>query len=173
MPISPFNDTTSARSGWVQPRPRQPRGQPSAGQFLRLSYMRRPALGRPGRSRPLGPGGGAAPAHGRVRLDPPRAHGWARSGPTSCDRGRRLRSPGAGDSRTRRMAHTGYAWTCGSGPRSDLQVCQRGEQVTQTALSIGAPAPDFEAADQDGHPWRLSEGLRQSAQVLVFYRGDW
>jgi hypothetical protein len=26
--------------------------------------MRRPALGRPGRSRPLGPGGGAAPAHG-------------------------------------------------------------------------------------------------------------
>ncbi len=33
--------------------------------------------------------------------------------------------------------------------------------------------PDFELTDQAGQPWRLSDALRDSAVVLVFYRGDW
>jgi len=37
----------------------------------------------------------------------------------------------------------------------------------------GADVPDFELTDQAGQPWRLSDALRRSAVVLVFYRGDW
>ncbi len=35
-------------------------------------------------------------------------------------------------------------------------------------IATGAPAPDFEAPDQDGHPFRLSS-LRGSPVVLYFY----
>jgi peroxiredoxin len=38
---------------------------------------------------------------------------------------------------------------------------------------VGARAPDFTAPDQDDKPWQLSKALLRSAQVLVFYRGDW
>jgi len=38
-------------------------------------------------------------------------------------------------------------------------------------LSVGSPAPDFEAADQSGKPVRLS-ALKGSPVVLVFYPGD-
>jgi peroxiredoxin len=45
--------------------------------------------------------------------------------------------------------------------------------MTQANLETGAPAPDFAAPDEQGRDWRLSEALGRSAQVLVFYRGDW
>jgi len=45
--------------------------------------------------------------------------------------------------------------------------------MQQTDLVVGALAPDFTAPDHTGQPWRLAEALKQSAQVLVFYRGDW
>ncbi len=45
--------------------------------------------------------------------------------------------------------------------------------MTETAVEVGALAPDFEALDEDGQPWRLSEALQQVMEVLVFYRGDW
>lgn len=45
--------------------------------------------------------------------------------------------------------------------------------MAQSDLAVGAPAPDFTAVDEHGNPWRLSDALKHSAQVLVFYRGDW
>ena len=45
--------------------------------------------------------------------------------------------------------------------------------MAETTLAVGAPAPDFTAPDQDDLSWHLAEALEQSAQVLVFYRGDW
>ena len=42
-----------------------------------------------------------------------------------------------------------------------------------TELATGAQAPDFEAPDERGKPWQLSDALKRSAQVLIFYRGDW
>ena len=45
--------------------------------------------------------------------------------------------------------------------------------MTQSELEAGAQAPDFAAPDEQGREWRLSEALKRSAQVLVFYRGDW
>jgi peroxiredoxin len=47
------------------------------------------------------------------------------------------------------------------------------EKVAQTDLTLGAEAPDFAAPDENGREWRLSDALQRSAQVLVFYRGDW
>jgi AhpC/TSA family len=46
-------------------------------------------------------------------------------------------------------------------------------RVAETTLAVGAGAPDFTAPDQNGQMWHLAEALQQSAQVLVFYRGDW
>jgi hypothetical protein len=48
-----------------------------------------------------------------------------------------------------------------------------GDGVTETDLAVGAQAPDFIAPDEQGRDWRLADGLARSAQVLVFYRGDW
>ena len=45
--------------------------------------------------------------------------------------------------------------------------------MTETRLRVGAQAPDFTAPDEDDQPWHLGQALEQSAQVLVFYRGDW
>jgi peroxiredoxin len=45
--------------------------------------------------------------------------------------------------------------------------------VIQTELAVGAQAPDFSLPDEDGQEWRLSDAVRRSTQVLVFYRGDW
>ncbi|HEY3059849.1 MAG TPA: redoxin domain-containing protein [Chloroflexota bacterium] len=45
--------------------------------------------------------------------------------------------------------------------------------MTETALQVGAAAPDFEAVDEHGNTWRLSEAVTKALQVLVFYRGDW
>ena len=45
--------------------------------------------------------------------------------------------------------------------------------MTQAELAVGAQAPDFAAPDEQGREWRLSEALKRTAQVLVFYRGDW
>ena len=45
--------------------------------------------------------------------------------------------------------------------------------MTETAVEVGAVAPDFEAQDEHGNAWRLSEALTRAVQVLVFYRGDW
>jgi peroxiredoxin len=45
--------------------------------------------------------------------------------------------------------------------------------MTETALQVGAAAPDFEAPDEHGNTWRLSEAVTRALQVLVFYRGDW
>jgi len=45
--------------------------------------------------------------------------------------------------------------------------------MTETAVQVGAVAPDFEAQDEHGNAWRLSEVLARAVQVLVFYRGDW
>jgi len=45
--------------------------------------------------------------------------------------------------------------------------------VTQTSIGVGARASDFTAPDQDDEQWQLSKALLRSAQVLVFYRGDW
>jgi peroxiredoxin len=45
--------------------------------------------------------------------------------------------------------------------------------MTETALQVGAKAPDFEAPDEHGTAWRLSQAVTRAAQVLVFYRGDW
>ena len=45
--------------------------------------------------------------------------------------------------------------------------------MTQTSIAVGARAPDLTAPDQDDEQWQLSKALLGSAQVLVFYRGDW
>jgi len=45
--------------------------------------------------------------------------------------------------------------------------------MTQTELAVGALAPVFAAPDENGQTWHLSEALERSAQVLIFYRGDW
>jgi AhpC/TSA family len=45
--------------------------------------------------------------------------------------------------------------------------------MTETAVQVGAMAPDFEAPDENGNTWRLSEAVTRAVQVLVFYRGDW
>ena len=45
--------------------------------------------------------------------------------------------------------------------------------MTQSALWVGAQAPDFTAIDQDGNPWRLSDALARGTQLLFFYWGDW
>ena len=44
--------------------------------------------------------------------------------------------------------------------------------MTQTRIGVG-PSPDFTVPDQDDEQWQLSKALLRSAQVLVFYRGDW
>jgi peroxiredoxin len=48
-----------------------------------------------------------------------------------------------------------------------------GVQMAQTELQVGAQAPDFTLPDENGRPWRLSDAVRRSPQVLLFYRGDW
>ena len=45
--------------------------------------------------------------------------------------------------------------------------------MADTDVAVGAQAPDFSAPDEQGRDWRLADGLARSAQVLVFYRGDW
>ena len=45
--------------------------------------------------------------------------------------------------------------------------------MTQTEVAVGVRAPVFAAADENGQPWHLNEALQRSAQVLIFYRGDW
>ena len=45
--------------------------------------------------------------------------------------------------------------------------------MARTNVAVGAPAPVFAAADENGQLWHLSEALERSAQVLIFYRGDW
>ncbi len=45
--------------------------------------------------------------------------------------------------------------------------------MAETDVAVGALAPAFTAPDENGQPWDLSEALERSAQVLVFYRGDW
>ena len=45
--------------------------------------------------------------------------------------------------------------------------------MAETILPVGALAPDFTAPDQNAQLWHLAEALERSAQVLVFYRGDW
>ncbi len=45
--------------------------------------------------------------------------------------------------------------------------------MTGTAVEVGALAPDFEAPDEHGNTWRLSEAVTKAVQALVFYRGDW
>ena len=41
-----------------------------------------------------------------------------------------------------------------------------------TLLPPGSPAPDFTAAASDGATYRLSEVLRDSRVLLVFYPGN-
>jgi peroxiredoxin len=41
-----------------------------------------------------------------------------------------------------------------------------------TLLSPGAPAPDFSAAASDGRSYTLSELVRDSRVLLVFYPGN-
>jgi thioredoxin-dependent peroxiredoxin len=41
-----------------------------------------------------------------------------------------------------------------------------------TLLSPGTPAPDFSARASDGATYRLSELLRESRVLLVFYPGN-
>jgi len=45
--------------------------------------------------------------------------------------------------------------------------------VAEMELAAGTLAPSFAAPDENGQLWHLSEALKRSAQVLVFYRGDW
>ena len=45
--------------------------------------------------------------------------------------------------------------------------------MAERELAVGAHAPDFTVRDQNGQSWHLAEALERSAQVLVFYRGDW
>ncbi len=45
--------------------------------------------------------------------------------------------------------------------------------MAETELAAGTLAPIFAAPDENGQLWQLSEALDRSAQVLVFYRGDW
>jgi len=57
--------------------------------------------------------------------------------------------------------------------RARVEPADGGNQVAETAVAVGALAPDVEALDESGRTWRLSEALQRAAQVLVFYRGDW
>jgi peroxiredoxin len=45
--------------------------------------------------------------------------------------------------------------------------------VAEIQPAIGTLAPDFEAPDEKGEPWHLTDALERSRQVLIFYRGDW
>ncbi len=45
--------------------------------------------------------------------------------------------------------------------------------MVQTELAVGAQAPEFTLPDENGEPWLLSDAVKRSPQVLLFYRGDW
>ena len=45
--------------------------------------------------------------------------------------------------------------------------------MAEIQLAIGSSAPVFAVPDENGDLWHLAEALVRSAQVLVFYRGDW
>lgn len=45
--------------------------------------------------------------------------------------------------------------------------------MTETDVVVGARAPVFAAPDENGQLWHLTDALKRSAQVLIFYRGDW
>ena len=45
--------------------------------------------------------------------------------------------------------------------------------MAQTEVAVGAQAPVFAAPDENGQAWHLDAVLERSAQVLIFYRGDW
>jgi len=45
--------------------------------------------------------------------------------------------------------------------------------TTKEAVKTGATAPDFALTDQDGKQIKLSEAVKKSSVVLVFYRGYW
>jgi peroxiredoxin len=45
--------------------------------------------------------------------------------------------------------------------------------VAQTEVAVGVQAPVFASPDESGQPWHLNEALERSAQVLIFFRGDW
>ena len=53
-------------------------------------------------------------------------------------------------------------------PDPNAEVC-----VAETEVAVGTPAPIFAAPDENGQLCHLSEALERSAQVLIFYRGDW
>jgi len=40
-------------------------------------------------------------------------------------------------------------------------------------VTVGALAPLFATPDQNNQLWDLKVALERSAQVLIFYRGDW
>jgi peroxiredoxin len=46
-------------------------------------------------------------------------------------------------------------------------------QEKPEGLFINSKAPDFKATDQYGKEIRLKEALKDSAVVLIFYRGQW
>jgi cytochrome oxidase Cu insertion factor (SCO1/SenC/PrrC family) len=39
--------------------------------------------------------------------------------------------------------------------------------------AVGAPAPDFELSDTDGHTHTLAEHREERPVVMVFFRGAW
>ena len=45
--------------------------------------------------------------------------------------------------------------------------------TTKEAVKSGATAPDFALTDQDGKQIKLSEAVKKSKVVIVFYRGYW
>jgi peroxiredoxin len=45
--------------------------------------------------------------------------------------------------------------------------------VRTTPVGVGDDAPDFTLPDQGGSKVTLSEALKKSPVVLVFYRGYW
>ena len=49
----------------------------------------------------------------------------------------------------------------------------RATDIENTALQVGAPAPDITLPDATGRPVRLAALWQQGPLVLIFYRGGW
>ena len=47
------------------------------------------------------------------------------------------------------------------------------KMTTKEAVKTGVTAPDFALTDQDGKQIKLSEAVKKSKVVIVFYRGYW
>jgi peroxiredoxin len=59
-----------------------------------------------------------------------------------------------------------------AGGFAPLALEREGGSTVSELIAVGAKAPDFELMASDGKSYRLSEVLKRSHALLVFYPGD-